>query len=82
MNNQASVSVWNTAEQLAQSAAETMSNLMRQAVEERGTCSVALAGGETPRRVYQVLATDPLSSLINWAVRGAILWRRADGSPG
>lgn len=66
MNNRANVSVWNSAEQLAQCAAETMSKLMKQAIEERGTCSVALAGGETPRRVYQVLATDPHRSLIHW----------------
>jgi len=66
MNSRANVSVWNSAEQLAQSAAETMCTLMRRAIEEREKCSVALAGGETPRRVYQVLATDPHRSLIDW----------------
>jgi 6-phosphogluconolactonase len=64
--SQAQVTVLRNAEELAQSAARMMSELMRRAIEERGICFVALAGGETPRRVYQVLAGDSHMGIVDW----------------
>lgn len=66
MTTRAIVSVWNGVEELAQAAADKMSRLMRQAIEERGMCSLVLAGGETPRRVYQKLAGAAHSGLVDW----------------
>lgn len=46
------------AESVAQGAAEWIAELARQGVAERGRFSVALAGGSTPRRIYEILAGD------------------------
>ena len=42
--------------QLAERAGERITQLIVQAVADRGTASVALAGGTTPRRLYANLA--------------------------
>jgi 6-phosphogluconolactonase len=60
------VTVLRNAEELARSAAQMMSALMTRAIEQRGICFVALAGGETPRRVYQLLAGDMLRGFVDW----------------
>ena len=49
--------------------------LTRAAVAERGHCSVALAGGATPRATYEVLGTSALAAAVPWA---AISWYFGD----
>ena len=44
------------AEAVAQGAAEWIAELARLSVAERGRFGVALAGGSTPRRIYEILA--------------------------
>ncbi len=39
---------------------------IKESVEERGTCSVALAGGATPGAIYRLLARPPRVSDIPW----------------
>ena len=56
---------------LARRAAEWIVERTRAAVASRGGCSVALAGGGTPRATYEVLATSALSAALPW---GAIDW--------
>lgn len=56
---------------LARRAAERIVELTRAAVAARGACSVALAGGTTPRATYEVLATSALAAALPWA---ATLW--------
>jgi len=56
---------------LARRAAEWLLERMRAAVAARGGCSVALAGGGTPRGTYEVLATSALAAAVPW---GAIDW--------
>jgi 6-phosphogluconolactonase len=60
---------------LARRAAERIVELTRAAVKSRGTCSVALAGGSTPRATYEVLATSALAAAVPW---GAISWYFGD----
>lgn len=43
---------------LATAAAREVANLLATAVRERGSASIALAGGRTPRALYRHLATD------------------------
>lgn len=50
------VQVLPDAEALAGAAAERVAAILRQAVAERGAASLALAGGSTPRPIYQRLA--------------------------
>lgn len=60
------VRVFDDAEAVARATAETFARLAREAVEERGTFSVALSGGTTPRRVYELLASDERRESVPW----------------
>jgi 6-phosphogluconolactonase len=51
---------------LAAEAAKSFVDAARDAVERRGRFSAALSGGETPRPLYRLLATEPYSRLIDW----------------
>lgn len=61
------VRVFDDAEGVARAAAEEFARLAREAVEERGAFSVALSGGTTPRRVYELLASDGFRGRVPWA---------------
>jgi 6-phosphogluconolactonase len=60
------VQVFDDAEGVARAAAETFARLSREASAERGAFSVALSGGSTPRRVYELLASDQYRGLVEW----------------
>src|SRR5436853_390577 len=53
-------------DQFAPSAARLLAETIAAVVEARGTCSVALSGGSTPRPVYQALGSLPISDLVPW----------------
>ena len=54
---------------LSRAAADELAGLARAAVAERGACSIALSGGSTPRRLFQLLAARG---------RAALPWERID----
>jgi 6-phosphogluconolactonase len=54
------------AESVAQGAAEWIAEAAREAIGQRGRVSVALAGGSTPRRIYEILAADGPGRQIDW----------------
>jgi 6-phosphogluconolactonase len=54
------------AEQVSHAAAEEFIRLAREAIAVRGRFTVALAGGSTPRRLYQLLADTPYLERVNW----------------
>jgi 6-phosphogluconolactonase len=56
---QQGLTVLDTAEDLARSAAETVVRLARRSVERRGRFVIALSGGSTPERLYRALAGEP-----------------------
>ena len=62
----ARIEVAESADALGHAAAERFARLTIDAVRARGRCSVALSGGTTPRRVYQLLASEPLRSRVPW----------------
>lgn len=53
-------------EALARGAAALFEDQAKKAVAAHGRFSVLLAGGETPRRTYQLLAKEPFLSRIPW----------------
>lgn len=61
------VLVFQTPEEVALNAAERFVVFAAQSVSERGWFSVVLAGGNTPRRLYELLATSVFRSRIEWA---------------
>src|SRR5436309_1147301 len=62
-----SVRVFDDPEQVAREAAGLFVRLSIEAVSERGSFSVALSGGTTPRRVYELLASDDYRTQVSWA---------------
>jgi len=58
---------------LMRGAAEQFVERTRQAVADRGRFSVALSGGGTPKAAYELLATDPFRSRVDWA-RVHVFW--------
>lgn len=61
------VLVFDTPEQVALAAAEKFVAYAKEAVDRHHVFTVSLAGGNTPRRVYELLASDPFKNLINWS---------------
>jgi len=51
---------------LSAAAAELFAEKACQAVEKRGRCHVALAGGGTPRLMYELLAKEPYCTTLPW----------------
>jgi 6-phosphogluconolactonase len=66
MENPAKILVFDTAEQLALAAAERFVEDAHEAISEHDRFSVSLAGGNTPRRVYELLATE-FRDRIHWS---------------
>jgi 6-phosphogluconolactonase len=60
------IRVYNDLESLSQAAAELFTVQSRQASLNCGRFSVALSGGETPRRLYELLAASPYADRIHW----------------
>lgn len=48
-------------------AAENFVEIANEAIEDRGKFTVALAGGSTPRSLYQLLSSDKLKEKIDWS---------------
>lgn len=61
------VSVFETPEQLALAAAERFVEYARDFHDEQESFSVALAGGRTPKRVYELLATEQFKDRVAWS---------------
>jgi 6-phosphogluconolactonase len=64
---QPSVLVFDDPEKVARAAAGRFIEIAREAISTRGGFSVALAGGSTPKRIYQLLADDELSDQVRWS---------------
>src|SRR5215210_5720717 len=58
--------VFEDPEGVARAAAARVAELARESVEARGAFSLALSGGSTPRRVYELLAGEEFRGLVDW----------------
>jgi 6-phosphogluconolactonase len=52
---------------VAQAAADIVAAAALEAIAERGAFRISLAGGSTPKKLYQLLAEEPYRSGIDWA---------------
>jgi len=68
------------AEQVAVTAAHEFVRLAQEAVADRGRFPVALSGGSTPRRLYQLLAEKPFREQIDWS-KIEVFWGDERGVP-
>lgn len=55
-----------TSEILAQEAAKFIQQRITDTLQQKKRCSISLSGGNTPRKLYQVLASEPYLSSIPW----------------
>lgn len=60
------VSIFENHEQLSRKAADLFVELAQEAVRRNGRFCVALSGGDTPLRMYELLATDPWVRQMPW----------------
>jgi 6-phosphogluconolactonase len=74
------VQVHATAEAASRAGAESFVEHARRAIAARGRFDVALSGGDTPRRMYEMLAEEPLASRVDWA-RVHVFWGDERGVP-
>ncbi|MFN2493003.1 MAG: 6-phosphogluconolactonase [Pyrinomonadaceae bacterium] len=63
---EANVFVFDTSEQLALAAAQRFVDYSHASILDHNLFSVSLAGGQTPRRVYELLASEPFNSAVAW----------------
>ncbi len=61
------ISVFADLEQLSRAAAAFIAQLADDATEKHGRFTIALAGGGTPKRTYELLAEPPLRDQVPWA---------------
>jgi 6-phosphogluconolactonase len=69
----APVEVLPTAEALMQAAAEAFVRCAAEAMRTSGRFAVALSGGSTPRRLYELLTTEPHAARVDWP-RVYVFW--------
>lgn len=62
------IRVFSTLDELYQAAADHYAEVVKQAVQSRGEAYVALSGGGTPQRLYQLLARPSYQTSIPWDV--------------
>jgi 6-phosphogluconolactonase len=60
------IRVFNDLEQLSQAAAELFVDIASQSIAARGRFSVALSGGNTPRGLYEMLASTSFRDKVQW----------------
>src|SRR5262245_14242128 len=61
------------AEAVSQAAAREVERLATEAIVARGKFTVAMSGGSTPRRLFQILSEAPHRDLIDWS-KVEIFW--------
>ncbi|MBC7932383.1 MAG: 6-phosphogluconolactonase [Rubrivivax sp.] len=60
------VQVFDDAEAVARAAARRIARLASESIAARGTFSVALSGGSTPKAIFELLAADEFRTQIAW----------------
>lgn len=61
------IHIFDSPEEVARAAALRFAELARAAIEDKGSFNVALAGGSTPKRVYELLAGEEFRDALHWA---------------
>lgn len=67
------ITVFANIDELSRGAAELFARTAKEAVDARGRFIVALSGGNTPRRMHELLAQPPFHNTIGWD-RTHVFW--------
>jgi len=62
------VSIFPDTDSLSQAAARYIIQVANESIVTHGRFTFALTGGSTPKKLYSLLASEPYSSQINWAL--------------
>jgi 6-phosphogluconolactonase len=65
--NSQDVRVFDDPEAVAQAAARRIVELAKESIDASGVFSLALSGGSTPRRVYELLAGEEFRDAVDWS---------------
>jgi 6-phosphogluconolactonase len=60
------IAIYPDLDTISQQAAAYITRIAREAIVTRGRFTLALSGGNTPKKLYSLLATEPYSSQIDW----------------
>jgi 6-phosphogluconolactonase len=74
------ISVYFDVDALSRAAAEEFVQLAAASIRSRGRFTVVLSGGSTPRRMYELLAAQPLRDGVDWS-RVEVFWGDERGIP-
>jgi 6-phosphogluconolactonase len=66
MRGVAALKIYSDSEELMRAAAERVVAHAAASIDQRGRFSVALSGGSTPRRLYELLAAPAIAARISW----------------
>ncbi|MEO5642618.1 MAG: 6-phosphogluconolactonase [Bacteroidia bacterium] len=66
MTSKTNVHIFERVQQLNESAAELIVKLSKKAISERNRFCISLSGGETPRKLYAILASEKFRERIDW----------------
>jgi 6-phosphogluconolactonase len=58
--------IFRDSDELAHNVAERFIQISKEAIDQRGRAIIALAGGSTPKRLYQLLVTEEYQNRIQW----------------
>src|SRR5947207_1529518 len=61
------VHIFDDSAEVARAAARRLVALAREAIDARGRFSVALAGGSTPKVIYELLASEEFRDQVDWS---------------
>lgn len=67
MSDKSELNVYDTRDELILALAERFAELAQNIQKAKGSFAVALSGGSTPKPLYELLATPPLSDKIPWS---------------
>lgn len=62
------ITLFSDTDTLSHTAARSIVQIANEAIVTHGSFTFALSGGSTPRQLYSLLASEPYSSSINWAL--------------
>ncbi len=61
------IEIYQNSGELGLRLAELTVEILGQAIDQKGSASIALAGGSTPQAAYRLLASDDFRELIEWS---------------
>lgn len=60
------IKIYDNPSELSQALAQFFVDTCKQAIQERGKFTISLTGGSSPKELYQLLSSEPLSKNIAW----------------